>query len=68
MYTLGQAAKAVGKSKMTLSRAIKSGKLSAGRERHKGGVAGIYNRARYEVEKARAVQAWARPSDRLAPR
>jgi integrase len=26
---------------------------------HKGGVAGIYDRARYEVEKARAVQAWA---------
>ena len=30
-YTLGEAAKAVGKSKTTLHRAIKSGKISAGR-------------------------------------
>jgi hypothetical protein len=28
-YTLGQAAKATGKSKMTISRAIKEGKISA---------------------------------------
>lgn len=31
-YTLGQAAKAVGKSKATLSKAIKSGKMSAVRQ------------------------------------
>ena len=30
-YTLGEAARAVGKSKMTISRAIATGKISAGR-------------------------------------
>lgn len=33
-YTLGQAAKAVGKSKSTLSRAIKKGKISAEHDAH----------------------------------
>ena len=33
-YTLGQAAKAVGKSKSTLSRAVKKGKLSAEHDAH----------------------------------
>ena len=32
MYTLGEAAKAVGKSKATLSKAIKTGKISAERQ------------------------------------
>jgi len=31
MYTLGQAAKATGKAKVTLARAIKSGRISANR-------------------------------------
>jgi len=31
MYTLGQAAKAAGRAKVTLARAVKSGKLSAAR-------------------------------------
>lgn len=51
MYTLGQAAKAAGKSKSTISKAIRNGKISANLDAH----------GQYQIDPSELFRVWSPP-------